>query len=361
MIKKHIKTVKIGKKEIQNYAEPFVIAEIGANHNGNLDLAEKLIKNAKKAGADSAKFQLWSKTNLSSRPMYENDPGLIQQIESWAFGNEEMIKMKKICDQNNILFSCTPVTKENVDFLVEDLQVEFMKVASMDVTNYPFLEYIAKKDIPIIMSTGAATLSEVDEAVRTIEKTGNENLVLLHCLCLYPPTDEEINLLNIDTLRDIYNYPIGYSDHSIGTVIPLAAIARGACCIEKHFTLDKKMDGWDHSISADFEDLKTIVDGGRQINTAFGHPERIPSDREFKQRMIFRRSIFTAREISEGEIISENDLVFKRPGNGLEPKNLNLLVGNKAKRDLKEEEMIQWSDIDFVSKVDVKKIKLKHV
>lgn len=344
------KTVKIGKKKLHNFGETFIIAEIGANHNGSIDLAKKLIKSAKEGGTHSAKFQLWSKTNLSSKPMYEGNAELIKQLDTWAFGYEEMREMKKYCDQNDIMYSCTPVTEENVDFLIDELDVEFMKVASMDVTNYPFLRYIAKKGKPIILSTGAATLGEIDEAVRTIENEGNDKLVLLHCSCLYPPKDEEINLLNIETLMDLYDYPIGYSDHTLGTTITLAAIARGACAIEKHFTLDKKMEGWDHSISADVEDLKVISLGAKRLYAALGNTERIIGKREMEKRLVFRRSIFADKDIKKGEIISKDGIAFKRPGKGIEPKDIDKIIGSTAKRDIKKEDMLQWSDINFKTK-----------
>ena len=158
-------TFKIGNKELRNFGKPFIVAEIGANHNGSLELAKKLIKKLKMASVDCAKFQFWSKQNLFSESMYENNTKLEKQLDSWAFGNTEMMEMKKYCDKNNIMFACTPISKENVDFLVDELHVDFVKVASMDINNHPFLRYIAKKEKPIILSTGTATLSEIDEAV----------------------------------------------------------------------------------------------------------------------------------------------------------------------------------------------------
>ncbi len=248
------------------------------------------------------------------------------------------------------MYSCTPVTEENVDFLIDELDVEFMKVASMDVTNYPFLRYIAKKGKPIVLSTGAATLGEIDEAVKTIENEGNEQLVLLHCSCLYPPTDEEVNLLNIETLMDIYDYPIGYSDHTLGTTVTLAAIARGTCAIEKHFTLDKKMEGWDHSISADVDDLKTISSAAERIYMALGNAERIVGKREMEKRLTFRRSVFADKDIKKGENISKGSIAFKRPGKGIEPKFIDKIIGSTAKKDIKKEDMLEWSDIDLKAK-----------
>ena len=339
--------VKIGNKEISNFGEPFIVGDIGANHNGDMELAKKLIKTLKATGADCAKFQLWSKENLFSKSLYESNKELEDQLDLWAFGNDEMIRLKEYCDEINIMFACTPISKENVDFLVDDLDVDYIKVASMDVSNHPFLEYVAKKEKPIILSTGTATLSEIDESVGIIEDTGNDKLVLLHCSSLYPPNDKEINLLNIDTLMGLYGYPVGYSDHTLGIAVSIASVARGACSIEKHFTLDKKTEGWDHKISADFEDMKNIVLESKRIREALGHSRRIPSQREIHQRLVFRRSIFSKRDIKKGETFSEENLVFKRPGSGIEPKFLNLIIKKKSKNDIKQDEFIKWSDIEL--------------
>jgi N-acetylneuraminate synthase len=339
--------IKIGNKEISNFGEPFIVGDIGANHNGDLEMAKTLIKTLKATGADCAKFQLWSKENLFSKSLYESNKELEEQLDSWAFGNDEMITLKKYCDENNIMFACTPISKENVDFLADELDVDYIKVASMDVSNHPFLKYVAEKEKPIILSTGTATLSEIDESVGIIEDAGNDKLVLLHCSSLYPPVDKEINLLNIDTLMGLYGYPVGYSDHTLGTAVSIAAVARGACSIEKHFTLDKKAEGWDHKISADFKDMIDIVLESKRICKAMGHSRRIPSQREIQQRLIFRRSLFAKRDISKGESFWEGNTVFKRPGSGIEPKFLNLILNKKSKSDIKKDEFIRWSDIEL--------------
>lgn len=174
--------------------------------------------------------------------------------------------MKQFCDDIGIEFASTPFSKKEVDFLVDVLKVKFIKVASMDLNNYPFLEYMPKKGLPIVLSTGLSEMSEIDEAIRTIEKTGNRQIVLLHCVSIYPPDDNEVNLNNIDMLRATYEYLVGFSDHTIGTSIPLAAVAKGACMIEKHFTLDKEMFGWNYKVSATLEEIKEYYQNQKELS-----------------------------------------------------------------------------------------------
>lgn len=350
-----MKELIIGGKIIKNYFKPYIIAEIGANHNGNLNLAKKMINIAKEKGADAVKFQSWSKNSIFARQVYEEnyflsddyrnriDHTLESIVEEYSLGKAEHRLLKDYCDQVGITFSSTPFCEDEVDFLVDELDVDFIKVASMDLNNYPFLEYIAKKNKPIVLSTGLSTLAEVDEAIRTILNIGNDKIIILHCVSIYPPKDEEVNLNNIDMLRDLYGYPTGYSDHTIGIAAPILSIAKGACVIEKHFTLDKNMEGWDHKVSADPYELGIIV---KECNKAFkmlGSYNREVN--ESRERMeAFRRSIVTARDIKSGEIIKREDLTFKRPGTGIEPKYLEFIVGKTAKKDIQNDELIKKED-----------------
>lgn len=350
-----MKEIQIGNKIIKNYGEPFIIAEIGANHNGDIELAKKMIDIAKEKGADAVKFQSWTKDSIFSRAVYDEnffladdyrdrtDYNLEEIVDKYSIGMEEHRILKSYCDEQDIIFSSTPFSNEEVDFLVDELQVDFIKIASMDLNNYPFLEYIAKKNKPIVLSTGLSTLSEIDEAVRTILSTGNEQIIILHCISLYPPKDEEVNLNSIDMLRDLYNFPTGYSDHTIGTVAPILSIAKGACIIEKHFTLDKNLEGWDHKVSANPEELGTIVDGAKIAYKMLGNynkqvyetPERLNA---------FRRSIVATSEIKVGETIKREDLTFKRPGTGIEPKYIDFIVGKKAKNSLVYDQIVTMED-----------------
>jgi N-acetylneuraminate synthase len=342
-------------REVYNYCEPYIIAELGSNHNGDMKLAEQMIVKAKEAGANCVKFQSWSKDTIFSKKVYKDnyflrddyrnrkDYTLEQIVDKFAISEEELLQMKKFADRIGIDCISTPFSKKEADLLVDKLKVSYIKVASMDLNNYPFLEYIAKKGLPMLLSTGMGTREEIGRAVETIEKAGNDRIVLLHCVSLYPPQDIQVNLNNIDTLRAKYPYPIGFSDHTIGFSIPLAAVAKGACVIEKHFTLDKSMFGWDHKASADFEEMKIIVSESKRIQKALGsHEILVEEDRE--KIKAFRRSIVAKRNIRRGEVFKEDMLDFKRPAEGIEPGEIGSIIGKSAKRDIEYDETIKAGD-----------------
>lgn len=349
--------MKIGEKEINNFSEPYIIAELASNHNGDMDIAKKLIDQAKSCGCDCVKFQSWTKETIFSKKVYQDnyflnddyrnreDYTLEQIVEKFSVFETQLYDLWEYCKKVGIDFSSSPFSKQEVDFLIDVLDVPFIKVASMDLNNYPFLDYIARKAKPIILSTGLSSLSEIDQAIEVIEKAVNKNIILLHCVSIYPPNDEDVNLNNIDMLRDNYpDYPVGFSDHSIGTAIPLAAVAKGACVIEKHFTLDKNMFGWDHKVSATADEMKLTVDNSKRITKALGLYRRTLTTIEIEKRAAFRRSIVAARDIPQGKIIELEDLDLKRPGTGLEPKYFNLLVGRVARRNISPDELIKEED-----------------
>jgi N-acetylneuraminate synthase len=343
------------KCEVYDFCEPYIIAEIGANHNGDMALAEKLILKAREAGAHCVKFQSWTKDTVFSKKVYESnyfladdyrnrtDYTLEEIVDEYSVSEEELLELKRISDDVGIDFASTPFSKREVDFLVHRLKVGFIKVASMDLNNYPFLRYISNKGLPIVLSTGLSSLSEIDRAVRTIEDAGNREIVLLHCVSIYPPDDHKVNLRNIETLRTMYPYPVGFSDHTLGFSVPLASAAMGACVIEKHFTLDKGMTGWDHKISADVDELRVIAGESKKINRALGS-HRITVQEDAARIDAFRRSIVAARDISAGETFEEEMLDFKRPGEGLSPETIEFILGKKALRDIAYDEMIRKED-----------------
>ena len=348
--------IKINKnRSIGKDEQPYIIAELGANHNGDMDLAKKLIDSAKRAGADCVKFQSWSKESIFSKIKYEenhfigddyrnrDDFSLEEIVEEFAISEVQLIQMRDYCQKIGIDFTSTPFSKKEADFMVEKLNVDFIKIASMDLNNYQFLDYVSRKGKPIILSTGLSSLAEIDKAVSVIESAGNDQLVILHCVAIYPPADNQINLRNIDSLQQLYQYPIGFSDHSLGTCIPIAAIAKGACIIEKHYTLDKEMFGWDHKVSANEEDMGVITDAAKRVFTALGS-NRIQRMEEDDRLESFRRSIVAAKPIKEGEIIKGSMIDFKRPGRGLAPEAVNYIVGKVAKRDIGYDELINMED-----------------
>jgi sialic acid synthase SpsE len=349
--------VKIsGKREVFNFCEPYIIAELGANHNGDMELAKKMIIAAIEAGADCVKFQSWTKDTVFSRRTYEDnyflsddyrnrtDFTLEQIVEKFSISEQQLLEMKKFTDGIGIDCTSTPFSKKEVDFLIDKLQSPFIKVASMDLNNYPFLEYIAKKGLPIVLSTGLSEFYEIDKAIRTIEKAGNSQIVLLHCVSIYPPKDEEVNLKNIQSLQTLYPYPVGFSDHTLGFSIPLAAVTMGACIIEKHFTLDKSLFGWDHKISALPDELKIICEESKRIWKSLGS-NRILCEEDESRKNAFRRSVVTTRAIRAGETIKESDIDYKRPGTGIAPEYKNFVIGRIAGKDLPFDKPIHFEDL----------------
>jgi len=344
--------------EIRDYGKPYIIAELGANHNGDIDLARKMIDEAKAVGCSCVKFQSWTKDSIFSKKVYKDnffltddyrdrtDYTLEEIVEKFSFSEAELFLMYQYCIKVGIDFCSTPFSRREVDFLVEQCNVPFIKIASMDLNNYPFLKYLARKRIPIVISTGLSDILEIDKAIRVIESEGNTSICILHCISVYPPIFEDINLNNIVGLRYMYpEYPIGFSDHSLGVEIPSAAVALGACIIEKHFTLDVDMFGWDHKISADPDNMKKLVQFAENINLALGTTRKVVSEAEIKKRDTYRRSIVASRDIKKGSILTETDLDLKRPGTGIQPERLDWLIGKMINRDIDYDDLLREEDV----------------
>lgn len=349
------KMIKIKDREIKNYFKPYIIAEIGANHNGDIELAKKLIAEAKKCGADAVKFQSWTPSSLICKEEYNNNQvytdspkkhfgSLKEMVEKYYLREEQHFELKKYCDNLKIDFCSTPFSKEEVDLLMK-LDVPFIKVASMDINNLELLKYMGKQQKPIILSTGMSTLSEIEKAIEIIENEGNNQIILLHCISIYPPKYEDINLNNILMLEKTFGYPVGFSDHTIGTSIPLASVALGSCIIEKHFTLDKNMPGWDHEISADPQELEIICKESKNITEALGTYKRVVSKDEQEKLKKFRRSIVLANNLKEGETIKLENLEFKRPGTGIRPDEVKYVIGKKIIKNIEKDEILKWEDL----------------
>ncbi len=332
--------IKLLGKKIENGMMPLVIAEIGVNHNGDKNLAKTLIQEAKTAGCDVVKFQSWTKDTLFAKSVYEANKDLDDELNAMEMHEDTLRAYKGYCDDLGVAFLSTPFSNDQVDFLVDELGVDFIKIASMDLNNYPFLDYVARKGKTVILSTGLSTIAEVDEAIRVIEQAGNSQIIILHCVALYPPQDEEVNLKNIQFFQNTYPYPVGFSDHTLGTTIPLAAVALGACVIEKHFTLDKSLPGPDHAVSATPEEMKSLVDQSKRIVTAMGTYRRSVGASEHEKREAFRRSIVTSKALEIGHVIRLEDLSFKRPGTGLSPEVTKYLVGQTIKVAIGEDELL---------------------
>lgn len=342
--------------QLKKAGRPYIIAEAGANHNGDMELAKKMIDEAKRCGADCVKFQSWTKDSIFSAQVYRDnffladdyrnrtDYTLKEIVDKYHISAEEHFMLKTYCDSVGIEFNSTPFSNMEVDLLVDELHVPFIKVASMDVTNHPLLTHIAHKKKPVVISVGLCNLGDVAEAIECLEKNGCSEIAILHCVSIYPPKDLQVNLNNIDMLRMNFGYPVGYSDHTLGVIAPIMSIAKNVCIIEKHFTLDKNMDGWDHKISAEPEELRQIAEAARRGTEMLGGYRKIVNEDQ-ERRNAFQRSIVAARKMEKGTTITEEDLDYKRPGSGISPKYYKEVIGRKAKRTIQFDEIIRKDDI----------------
>jgi N,N'-diacetyllegionaminate synthase len=345
---------KFGAISIGGNNPPYVIAEVGSNHNGDMELCHRLIDAAADAGAHAVKFQSWTETSLIAKEEYDRNTdysdkkkhfgSLREMVKAYQLTPEQHKEAHAQCRRRGIAFCSSPFSTEEAD-LLETFDVPFYKIASMDIVNPGLLRHIARKKRPVIISTGMATLAEIEQAVETVRNEGNEQIVLLHCVSIYPPDYDMLHLRNLDTLRQAFGVPVGFSDHTLGTAIPLAAIALGACVIEKHFTLDQDMPGWDHAISANPEQLKTIVTEGANIVTALGSSRRIVTETELEKRKKFRRSLVARYDLPRGHVLAENDLNAKRPGTGIAPTEIKYAVGRKIACDIQEDQVLHWNHL----------------
>lgn len=346
--------VQLRDTEIGRGKPPYVIAEIGSNHNGDMELCRRMIDEAAAAGANAVKFQSWSERSLISEEEYARNTqyldkkkhfgSLREMVRAYQFTAPQHVEAAAHCRERGVAFCSTPFSPEEAD-LLEELNVPFFKIASMDIVHLSFLKHVARKQRPVVVSTGMATLGEIEQAVETIRGEGNEQIILLHCISIYPPEYDAIQLRNMEMLEQAFDVPVGFSDHTLGTAIPLAAIAIGARVIEKHFTLDQDMPGWDHAISANPDQLRTIVHEGRNIFAALGDGRRRVSDAEMEKRKKFRRSLVSRHKLEQGHILTAEDLDAKRPGTGIAPNEISYVVGRRLTSDVSADQVIQWRDL----------------
>ncbi len=333
---------------MEHMGRVLIIAEAGVNHNGKLDIAMKLAETAKNCGADIVKFQTFNVNKLVSKyaQMAEyqkknmgfdgTQAGMLNRL---ALTENDFIQLSEYCKDIEIEFLSTPFDIDSIRFLNGIQNV--WKIPSGEITNYPYLVEIAKTGKDVILSTGMSTLEEVRNAWDVLHENGSGNITLLHCTTEYPAPYEEINLNAMKTLRDAFNCPVGYSDHTKGVEVPIAAVAMGAVIIEKHYTLDRTMEGPDHKASLEPYELKNLVDAIRNVESAMGTGEKKPSDSELKNIDIVRKSIVAAKDIKAGELFTEENLTTKRPGTGIDPMRWNDIIGMKASRDYSEDELIE--------------------
>jgi len=331
---------------IGNFQAPYVIAEVNSSHSGNIETAKEMIKAAKDAGCDCVKFQSWSAESLYSKSYYDANPIAKRIVDKFAMSEDELLEAANYCKEVGIAFSSTPYSKSEADYLLDVCKAPFIKVASMDINNYDYLAYIATKNRPIILSTGMAEFDEIQKAVTTLEENGNTQIMILHCVSIYPAEPETINLNNILMLREAFpNYPIGFSDHTLGIEIPVASVAMGAALVEKHLTLDASKMGMDNNMATEPDVMAQMVKGCHDVNKALGSRERVVSDAEREQSETMRRSVVAAGELKAGATLSRTDLDVKRPATGLAPEMLEALIGKTLTKDIEADMMIQLDDV----------------
>lgn len=332
----------------------YIIAEVGCNHNGDIEIAKEMTRQIAAAGCDAAKYQVFHASKLASRyaesaeyqkKNLNNDDSQLEMLESLELSKDDYRELKELCDELEIEFFATPFDSEAVEIL-EDLGVDRYKIGSGDVTDRLLLRKIALTGKPVILSTGMSTYQEIDEALDWLEEFGPRDISLLHCTSNYPTAYKDINMRTMDALAERYpSRSIGFSDHSIGCEIPVMAVARGAQIIEKHVTLDRTMGGPDHAASLELSDLPTLVRMVRNVEDAFGDSEKKVRDSEQEVRDIARKSIIAAHAMEAGHVLSAEDMTIKRPGTGIAPKRLPELIGKKLARDIDVDEIIKEDDL----------------
>jgi len=333
--------VDIGGRTVGGNRPVFIIAEVGSNHDGKLEQAKELITLAKECGADAVKFQSFTADRLVS-PKYGNIYQAFKEAELPAQWHEELVRF---AEDHGIVFLSTPFDEESADFL-EGLGLTAFKTASGDITNYPLLKHVAAFGKLILLSTGMANLSEVEEAIKIIYDEGNNDIILLHCVSNYPPRMEDANIKAMVTMQRAFQLPVGYSDHSPGMTIPLGAVALGACMIEKHIAINKTLPGPDHPYAIEADEFREMVQQIRHLEVAMGSGAKIPVENEIPERGWARRGIYAASDIRKGAVIERNMLKIVRPFlDALEPKYIDLVVGRIARRDIAANEPIGWGSI----------------
>ena len=317
----------------------YVIAEGGLNHNGDINIAKKLIDSAKECGANAIKFQTYKTENFVRETNQYFDV-----FKNAELNFEQFEELKNYSKNIGLTFFSTPFDIESAEFL-NQLEIPCFKIASSDLTNLPLITKIAKMQKPMIISSGLSTMNEINDAVNCCLFEGNNQIALLHCVANYPAQPDEVNMNVINTLKKTFGFPIGYSDNGESSLVDIVAVSMGANIIEKHFTLDKKMSGPDHSFSIDPNGLKSLISQIHEIDQMKGDGIKIPQFSEIKNRLTIRKSITAKRDLQQGEKIQEDDISIKRPADGIEPKYLTMILGKTINTNIKKDSPIFWSSI----------------
>jgi len=348
-----MKKIKIGNRLIGEGEPCFIIAEAGSNHNGKLEQAKQLIDIAADAKADAVKFQTFladkivakTKDRASYLDKLVNKNETIHDIfKKLELPRKWLKELFAYAESKELIFLSTPFDEEAVD-LLDEIGVKAFKVASFEIVHLPLLRHIAKKGKPIILSTGMANLSDIEEALETIYQEGNEQVIVLHCGINYPLSFEDVNLRGMLTIKQAFQISVGYSDHTMGITVPISAVTLGASVVEKHFTINRKLPGPDHPFALEPDELKSMVKEIRNTEKALGSPTKRRTKSEEEMYKLGRRSIFAIRDIAKGKTIEREDLAILRPGIGLHPRYLEKIMGRRTRVDIKKNEAITWDKI----------------
>jgi len=329
--------IKIGNKSIGEGKPVFIIAEAGSNHSQKLSQAKELIDAASGSGADAVKFQLFS-----AQELYSKDNPIFKVMKENEFPRDWLNELINYAKKKGIIFLASPFDKKAVDLLAK-AKSPAIKWASSETVNLKFLRYAALTRMPLLISTAMCNIADIYEAVEVAKGAGNQDVALLHCTALYPAKPKDVNLYAMDTLKAAFGLPVGYSDHTLGIGVPIAAVARGACIIEKHFTLSKKLKGSDHFYALEPDELKNMVEAIREVQVCFGSSvkEMLPEEKKYARR----ESLIAKKSISKNAVLEEGMFLNSRPAGGIEPRFLNVIIGQKIKKNIKKGGLIKWEYI----------------
>lgn len=332
--------------------EPYIIADLCLNHEGDINICKEMTLKAKKAGCNAVKIQSLNYNDGSIIKILEETVktkkyGKISYgalLKKLLLSDEETQEFANYCKEVKIDFISTIYGFQHADIL-NNIGVDKFKIASQDLIHLRLIEEVAKKQKPMVVSVGMGTISEIEAAIETIRKFNQEDLIILYCISLYPPKDSELNLNRILTLKNTFDIKIGFSDHTLGITAAIIATTLGAEVIERHFTYDKKAEGWDHALSSDYDEMKLICSETRRVREMLGHTFWNIPEAEILQKEKMRRSIVTKTNLKEGDIITEDHIDFKRPGSGIRPDEVKYVLGRKTNKNIPEDELIHWDDL----------------
>lgn len=333
-------------KAIGDFRDPYIVAELNTSHFGDMAIARQMVDKAREVGCDCVKFQSWTADSLYAETYYRDNPIAKRVVTKFSLDAAQLKDLAGYCASVGIDFTSTPYSRQEAEFLVRECGAPFVKVASMELNNHPYLAHLGGLGVPLVLSTGMGSIEEIRDAVGVIEQAGNRHICILHCVSVYPAPPASTRLHNVLGLRTEFpDHPIGYSDHTAGIEVPIGAVALGACLIERHFTLDASRIGMDNQMATEPDVMAAMVQGCRSVHTALGGASRVLSAEEYAQRAKMRRSIVARHALKAGAILQPDDLDAKRPGDGIEPRSMSGLVGKRLLVDVDEDEMMLWEHV----------------